>query len=774
MRGQAIAIALVMAAGISVFVAMMSVFESLDLSLRTYYERYRFGDVFASLTRAPRALLPRIEAIPGVAEVEPRVVVDVTLDVPGASEPATGRLISIPADRRPGLCDLFLREGRYIEPGRPDEVLVSESFARARGLRPGDTVGAVINGRRRDLRIVGLALSPEYIFAVRHGELLPDEGVFGLFWMERRALASAFQMDGAFNDLVLRLMPGASERDVTARLDALLEARYGGLGSLPRSLQPSNWYLSNKLQNLQGAGRVIPAILLAVAAFLLNVVLSRIVLVQRPQIAAVKALGYSNGAIALHYVKWSLGVALTGATIGVAVGAWLGSTLTRYYGLFFHFPVLLYRLNARVAIGGVVIAAVAALAGAVGAVRRAVSLPPAEAMRPEIPASFSESWVERAGFKSALSQPDRIILRTLQRHPKRALLSVIGIALGASLVVLGNFTGDAVDALSDTLFSLAQRYDVMVTFAHPTSPGALDEMKRMPGVVTAEPMRAVAVRLFVGPRSRTVAITGVPAEARLSRVVDGTTPVAALPPEGLVVSRKLAEVLDARRGQMVHVELLEANRAARDLPIVATIADLMGTNAYMDLEALHRLVAEDQVLSGAYLQIDRASEDALYRQLKATPRVAGVLARRAAMVSLETTVADMLRRVQVVYVIFATVIAFGVVYNNARISFSERSRELATLRVIGFTRAEVSYILLGDLAVVTLVAVPLGLALGYGFAAFVVRLADTEMFRLPLVISVRSYAVAALVITGATILSALIVRRRLDQLDLVEVLKTRE
>jgi len=773
-RGQAVAIALVMAAGIAIFVAMISTFDSLDLSLRTYYDRYRFGDVFVSLTRAPLSLVPRIEAIPGVAEVESRVVVDVTLDVPGMPDPATGRLISIPADRRPALCDLFLREGRYIEPGRPDEVLASESFARAHGLRPGNSVGAVINGRRRDLRIVGLALSPEYIYAVRHGELLPDEARFGLFWMERRALASAFQMDGAFNDLVIRLMRNASEREVTDKLDALLEADYGGMGALPRSLQPSNWFLSNKLQNLKGSGRLIPGIFLCVAAFLLNVVLSRIVLVQRPQIAAVKALGYGNAAVAAHYVKWSLAVALTGAVIGVAAGAWLGSALTRIYAQFFHFPVLLYRLDVQVAVGGVGIGAVAALAGAIGAVRRAVGLPPAEAMRPESPASFAESWPERAGLKPLLSQPARIVLRTLQRHPERVLLSVIGIALGASLLVVGNFTRDALDAMSDTLFNVAQRYDVMVTFAHPTSPAGLDEIRRLPGVIAAEPLRAVAARLTAGPLSRTVGITGVPAGARLSRVIDAGSAVVTLPADGLVLSRKLAELLGTGRGQTIRVELLEGTRAVRELPVADTVSDYIGTSAYMDLGALHRLMEEGEVLSGAYLQIDRAGEDALYRRLKATPRVAGVLPRRAAIESLENTMSDMMRRVQLVYAIFASVIAFGVVYNNARISLSERSRELATLRVIGFTRGEISTILLGELTIVTIAAVPLGLALGYGLAAFVVRLTDTEMFRLPLVIGTYSYAVSALVIVAATTVSALVVRRRLDHLDLVEVLKTRE
>ncbi len=773
-RGQALAIALVMGAGIAVFVAMISTFDSLDLSLRAYYDRYRFGDVFASLTRAPLALLPRIEAIPGVAEVEPRVVVDVTLDVPGLSAPATGRLISIPADRRPTLCDLFLREGRYLEPGRPDEALVSESFARANHLRPGDSIGAVINGRRRDLRIVGLALSPEYIYAVRRGELLPDEARFGLLWMERRALASAFQMDGAFNDLVLRLMHGASEREVTGRLDALLEPEYGGIGSLPRSLQSSNWYVSSKLQGVRASGRAIPAIFLVVAAFLLNVVLSRIVLVQRPQIAAVKALGYSSGAIAGHYVKWSLIVALGGAVIGLTAGAWLGAALTHLYARFYHFPVLVYRLNGQTAVAGALIGVAAALVGAIGAVRRAVSLPPAEAMRPEVPATFSESWLERAGFRRWFSQPSRIVLRTLQRHPERVLLSVAGIALGASLLVIGNFTGDAIDAMSDTIFNVSARYDAMVTFAHPTSPSGLDEIERFPGVVDAEPMRVVAARLRAGPRSRALAIIGVPAGARLSRPIDALRTVVTIPPEGLVLSRKLADLLGTGQGQTVRVELLEGTRAVRDLAVSRTIEDYMGTNAYMDLDALHRLMEEGRVLSGAYLQIDRAVEDRLYRELAATPRVAGVLLRRAAIESLENTAADMLRRAQVVYAIFASVIAFGVVYNNARISLSERSRELATLRVIGFTRREISAILLGELAIVTAVAVPIGLALGRLLAALVVRLTDTEMFRLPLVVGTRSYAISGMVIVAATAVSALVVRRRLDTLDLVEVLKSRE
>ncbi|HSK10893.1 MAG TPA: FtsX-like permease family protein [Vicinamibacterales bacterium] len=771
--GQVVAIALVMAAGIAIFVAMFSTFDSLDLSLRTYYDRYRFGDVFASAVRVPLSVADRLAAIPGVSQVEARVVASVTIDVPGMSDPATGRLVSIPADRRPALCDIFLREGRYLEPGNPDEVLASESFARAHGLRPGDSVAAIINGRRRELRIVGLALSPEFIYQIRPGDLFPDDERFGVFWMERRALGAAFQMEGAFNDVVLGLMRGAAEPEVIAAVDRVLQP-YGGTGAIPRALQVSNWYLQSELQALRTSGVFVPVVFLGVAAFLLNVVLSRMVSVQRPQIAAIKALGYGNGAIAAHYVKWSLVVALGGAALGLGLGMVLGRAWTGLYAAFFQFPILLYRVNAPVMMASVAIGAGAAALGALGAVRRAVRLPPAEAMRPEAPARFSVSWVERGGLRHVLSPAARSVVRTMQRHPARVLMSVVGIALGASLLVVANFSMDAIDVMLDLQFNAAQRYDLAVTFVEPTSARALYEVERLPGVIRAEPFRAVPARLRAGPRSRVLAITGVIEGAELNRVVDASWRVVDPVPGGLVLSDKLADVLGVTRGDRVLVEVLEGSRPVREVPVVDLVAEYMGMNAYMELGTLRRLLREGDTLSGAYLVVDPRHTETLHRRLKATPRVSGVLNKRAAVESFMETTASMMNQMQVIFVVFAAVIAFGVVYNNARVSLGERSRELATLRVIGFTRAEVAQVLLGELVVVTGLAVPFGLLAGYGMAAGLVWALDTEMYRMPLAIGPGTYVFAGSTIVVATVLSALVVRRRLDRLDLVAVLKTRE
>ncbi|RPH56718.1 MAG: ABC transporter permease, partial [Acidobacteria bacterium] len=445
-KGQAFAISLVIGAGVAMFVAYLSNFDSLRLTQSAYYDRYRFADVFARAKRVPTRLHDQIARIPGVAQVETRVIVDVTLDVADLREPATGRLISIPAPRRATLNDLHLSSGRWVETGQPDEVLVGAAFADAHGLGPGDSVTAVINGRRRRLDIVGVALSPEYVYTVRPGELMPDDTRFGIFWMERRALAAVFDMEGGFNDVALKLMRGASESDVLTRLDALL-APYGGFSAIPRAQQLSNWFLDNELKQLQTMGVAIPIVFLLVAAFLLNVVLTRIVSVQREQIAALKALGYSNVEIASHYIKWSLAITLTGAAVGVLGGAWLGSAMVQLYNQYFEFPMLRYGLEPVTAVAAAAISLVAGVLGATTGVVRAVRLPPAEAMRPEAPPRYRQTLIERLGFARWLAPPSRMILRNLSRQPVRALLSIIGIGFAAAMMVVGMFSLDAIDRL---------------------------------------------------------------------------------------------------------------------------------------------------------------------------------------------------------------------------------------------------------------------------------------------------------------------------------------
>ena len=773
MKGQAIAIGLVIASGVAMFVAYLSTFQSLRRTLDAYYDRYRMADVFMSLTRAPARLEPRIAAIPGVARVQTRVVADVTLDVAGMSEPATGRLISIPERRQPIQNDVFLRAGRYIEPDRPDEVLVAEGFAKAHHLEPGDDVQAIINGRKRRLYIVGIALSPEYIYSIRPSDIFPDDRRFGLFWMGRKSLAAAYRMEGAWNDVTLELSPGASENEVMGRLDRLLRP-YGGLGAIPRSRQVSHWYLDAELVGLETAGLVVPMVFLAVAAFLLNAVLARIVAVQREQIAALKALGYAQSDVAWHYTKTALVIAAGGTLLGTLGGAWMGHGMTGLYRDFFRFPILEYRLSAAVIAGAALVSFVAAAIGAAGAVRRAARLPPAEAMRPEAPALYRPTLAERLGLRRLLSPPALMVLRNLERNPGRSLSSLVGIAFAVAMLIVGLFGIDALDVLIDVQFNIAQRQDMMVTFANPAAGGALHALRRLPGVLDVEPLRAVAVKLHHGHRSRHVAIMGIVAEPHLNRVIDASYRPVTLPPRGLVLSRKLAELLGVGAGDVLSVEVLEGRRPTLSIPVVATVEEFIGTSAYMEIGALRAALQEGPVLSGAFLATDPRAADRLHRTLKAMPAIAGVTLTRAALQGFQETLAESLGIMIFFNVFFAGIIAAGVVYNAARISLSERSRELASLRVLGFTRAEISSILLGELALLTIAAQPAGIVLGRILSALIVKAYDTELYRFPLVISSRTYAFSVLTVIVAAAVSGLVVRRKLDRLDLVAVLKTRE
>jgi putative ABC transport system permease protein len=770
MKGQALAIAAVVASGVTMFVMYLSNFDSLRRTRAEYYEVARFADVFASLKRAPTSLEPRIAAIPGVARVMTRVVADVTLDVPGMSEPATGRLISLPARDRPALNDLFLRRGRWVDPARPDEVLASEMFCEAHGFGPGDRVAALINGRRRWLTIVGVALSPEYVYGIRPGELFPDRRRFGIFWMNTSSLAPAFNMDGGFNDVSIALARGASAPEVIAAVDRLLEP-YGGLGAVPQSQQISAWTLENELSQLQMFGFITPLIFLGVAAFILNVALTRALTLQRAQIAALKALGFSNGEIAWHYIKWGLVIAAAGAVMGIAGGAWLGSGMIALYNNYFRFPILDYRMSSDVAVESILGALVVAALGAWSAVRRAVRVPPADAMRPEAPAAYHRSLFER-GLR--LPMTSRMVIRNLERQPLRSIVSVVGIAFAVAVLVVGLSFIDVMDVLINQQFDLSMRQDATVSFVEPRSARAVFDVLHMPGAMDVEAMRSVPARVRAAGHSRTLAITGLPATPTLNRVVTRDGRVLSLPSEGLVLSKMLGDILAVSPGDLVQVAVLEGRRPVFDVPVRMLVDDSIGLQAYMRQDALHRLLGEGDTVSGAAVTVDPGSMDRFYAAVKTMPAVAGVAIREMTLRNFRETMAETMNLQIFFNVMFSAVIAFGVVYNSARVSLSERSHELASLRVLGFTRGEISLILLGELAVLTLVSLPVGAAIGYALGRLIMTGFNNELYRLSFVAYPATYAWAFLVVVAAAFISGLIVRRRLDRLDLVAVLKRRD
>jgi len=773
MKGQVITVSLVMGCGLAIMTMARSLVHSLDSTRREYYEANRFGDVFAFLKRAPNSLVERIAAIPGVAALQEDISVQVTLDIPTLDEPASGMVRSLPEAAEPKLNRLFLRAGSWLPPGSRGAVLVGEAFAEANQLQPGDKISMLLNGKRTELRVAGIVLSPEFIFESRPGAALPDNRTYGIFWMPYKEVARAFDLDGAFNFVSVTLSPGASEKRVIDDLDRLL-APYGGRGAYGRTDHPSDVRVSSEIGVLRILSIGFPLAFLSVAAFMINAVLSRLLALQREQIALLKAFGLTNRDVVIHYLKFALVMVAGGTFLGAFGGVALGKSMVHLYHRFFHFPDLQFRPD-RVAFPLALLAcASAATLGVFGAVRRAARLPPAEAMRPEPPANYRPALLERTGIARFLSHTFRIAVRNLERKPAQALFTVVGLALATGILVIPNCFRDGVDRVMDFQWDLVQRSDLSLGLVEPDSNKILHLFERLPGAMDVEPFRMAFVRISNGPHRRQLAIDGLPAEGLHNRVIDASVHRFRLPAEGLVLSGKLAEGLHARVGDKLLIEALEGRRRARVVPLIGLAEDFAGITAYMEIHALNRLMEEGDMITGASFSVDGARRAEFLHALKQIPRVSWVAIKESLRENFRETTAASIGMVQTMYLIFAMVVAFGVVYNNARISLAERARELATLRVIGFSKREVGTVLITELVLLALAAVPLGLLLGTGLAAGIVQQVNTETVRLPLVLTLHNYAFAVLVVTVGSFLSALVVLRKLSQLDLVGALKAPE
>jgi len=775
LRGQVLAIAAVIMGGVATLVMSISTYDSLVTTRDRFYREYRFAEVFANLKRAPEPVAERLRALPGVERVETRVIAGVKLEVQGFTDPITGLLLSLPDSGEPLLNALHLKRGRMVQPYSSDEVVLSDTFADAHHFEPGDRLAAIINGKRKTLTIVGVAVSPEYVYQIAPGAMFPDFKRYGVLWMGRNALAAAYDMEGGFNNATATLARGARVQDVLDRMDAVL-GPYGGTGAYARKDQFSNRFLSEELKQLQTMATIFPAIFLGVAAFLLNVVVSRLIALQREQIAILKAFGYTHLAIGWHYVKLVMLIVILGVAGGIGLGAWFGQGLSNVYmETTFRFPYLDYQLHFGVIAISFAVSSVAAVSGTLFSVFRAARLAPAEGMRPETPTIYRATFFERIGLQRWLAAPSRMILRHIERRPVKSLLTVLGIACACGLMMVGNYQKGAIDFMVDIQFRQAAREDLALAFIEPTSGKALHELAALPGVTHVEGFRDVSAILRFRNYSYRSAVYGIQPEGHLHRSLDARLQPIAVPPGGIVLTDHLAQnILHVQPGELLTVEILEGNRKIAQVPVLGITKQYLGVSAYMQQESLNALLREGHVVSGAYLAIQPGAEQAVYAKLHERPRVLGMVANAAAIRSFYATIGEFVLFYNMVATLLAGAIGFGVVYNSARIALSERGRELASLRVLGFTQGEIGYILLGELAVLTLAAIPVGMLVGVGLVGILVLAFESDLYRLPLILTPNNYAMGATVVVASALLSGLLIWRRLGSLDLVAVLKTRE
>lgn len=773
LRGQALAIALVLAAATATFIMSMGLHRSLTETRDAYYARNHFADLFSGMVRAPRAVVARIAAIPGVARAEGGIQSYATLDVPGNAAPVRALINSLEDRGQNRLNQVTLRLGRMPQPGQRDEVVADEAFAKANGVHPGSRVSALVHGRRLSLQVVGIGMTPNFVYAMAPGDLLPDDRRFGVFWMGRRGLEAATDRQEAINSLFVTLERGAHPADVIRAIDAVL-APYGGTGAYGRADHLSHAFIDNELQQLAAMTRVIPAVFLVVAVFLVTIVLGRMIRTERSQIGLLKAFGYSDWAIGTHYLKFAAVIALLATLMGAAAGIWMGREMARLYSEYYHFPFLDYLVSPPLILAAGALSLATAGLGAVAGVRSAVSLSPAVAMSPPPPPVYRAGAVEKLGRRLGFSAIGHMIVRHIARWPGRSAITLLGVAMAGGLLFSTLQFIDSSRTMIDNYFFRAQRQDLTVTFVEPRGADVLFALARIPGVLRVEPARGLAVRLVNGNRQERTAIEATRADTALSLRIDSNGRAIALPEHGLLLSRQLADKLGVRAGQRIEVELLAGRRTVTRLPVVSIVDEYIGKRAYAADGTLAALARDNAPVGAALLRIDPAQHGAILARLKAMPQVLGINEKAASLRQFEKMIDDNILTMIIFYVGFASAIVIGVVYNSARIIHSERAHELATLRVLGYYRGEVALVLLGELALLVVLATPFACLIGYGLAQLMTAMLSSDLFRLPFAPDRASYGWSIVIVLLAAAATAGTVALRVQRLDMVRVLKARE
>ena len=770
---QAMAIALVLACGVAILLTSIGMYAALSDTRAAYYERNRFADVFASATRAPLSLVSEIAEIDGVISVEPRISGAAILDLPGRVKSAVGHILSYPETGTPVLNVPLLINGRFPDPLAPDEVVVNAPFAEANAFRRGDTFSANIKGQKRTLIIVGTVLSPEFIYTIGPGALMPDNSSFGIIWMSKRAAGAAFDMDGAFNDLSLTLEPNHPTAQVIDALDDLLEP-YGGFGAYDRTDHQSNAFLDAEISQLKGMASILPPIFFAIAGFLVSMVMSRIIALERSEIGLLKAIGYSDIEVCLHYLMLAGLIALVGVLLGWLAGTVLARALALQYAQFFNFPFVIFRVSYWVYAAAGLAGLLTTSIGAAQAALKAARLAPAVAMQPPAPARFKRSFVDDAMAHLHLSQSTIMILRSLLRWPLRSALTSLGLALAVASMIAATFLNDALDEIVDVAFYQTNRQDAMLLFSDDVPETALEDIRNLPGVLQAESQQFHAAILRKGHLSKKVAIETRRPGTDLSRILNSDWQPISAPPGGILLSYRLASQLGVQEGDILETEFRSGLRETHPLVVTGRVEQHFGLGAYMDLEYLNALFRQAPQMSVANVTLDDRYIDDLHATIKDTPSLSGIIEMNDNRRAFQDTINENIAVMNAIYIAIAVLITVGVAYNAARIQLSERARELASLRILGFSRGEVSYILVGEMMLIALMAQPIGWAIGAWIARAMTNAFTSDLYAIPLVLEPSTFTRASLVVLCAAFVSVMIVRLRLDRLDLVSVMKTRE
>ena len=771
LKAQALSISLLIICGVSLLIGSWSAYRALIDARDSFYTQYAFADLFIDVKKAPLSLTPQIQSIEHVSGVEPRIVLDGLIDLK-QGEPAVGRFISNPSGSQPKLNRLYLRKGRLPSAHRELEVAVHEGFAQAHHIELGQRIDLTIQGKRKQARVVGVALSPEYIYALSPFAPLPDDQHFGVIWMPIEALEEIGAMHGAFNQICVST-EDVELNPIKTSMDRILK-QYGGKGAYSRDQQPSHQFVNDEILQQKTTALVTPFVFLGVAAFLIQITSSRLVSLHRIPIATLKALGYTSREVSSHYLTLITLILTMGALPGLVFGAGLGQLYSKSYEHFFRFPNIDFSLSTPVSLLGLLSGILPGLLGAYRSIRAVFQLSPADAMKPPAPLAFHSGWMETLPIMKHLRASQRMTLRTLLFRPFRLLFSTLGNSAALALIIVAISWNDTIEFLLNTQFHYVQREDASVLLTHPIKPGGVRELLTLPGVLDAEGYRTSPIRLHFMNHKKELSLMGWPHEPRLRGRFDSHLKKTHWPGAGIVLSRYFETCWGMKRGDLVEVETLEGKPRRKWVQLSEFSDELIGVSASTDLQTLSFILDESPTYNLILLRTDPEQNTRLYIQLKQLPVVSGVHFKSSLYQGFKRTMGSIIEISMIILTLFALCLALGVIYNSVRVSLSERCREIASLRVLGFTQRETNQILFTESALQTSFSLLPGCCLGWWITRLILKGVNTEVFAFPVVMNQSTYCRAILVILFGFILSTLLTAPLSAKLSLADALKAQD
>lgn len=766
----------IIAVGTGSFVGMGTTYRSLSESQSSYYRAYRFADFWVDVKKAPLSEVEAIRGWRGVDSVEGRVVFDVILDLPHQPRPLSGRLISVPPrDFDRTLNGLHIVRGGGFSDDRDEEVILSEAFAEANGLHVGDRVHAILNRKRQAFTVVGTAISPEYVYMVRGpGDLLPDAEHFGVMYIKQRYAREVLDFQDACNQVVGRAAPGVDVDALLDRIDRKLDP-YGVIELVPRERNASHRFLSDEIAGQRVSSKIVPAIFLGIAALILNILMLRLAQRQRTTVGTLKAIGYGNRDLLAHFLGFAIVVGVLGGLGGALLGNGMAAMLTQVFVKFYQFPSLEYRFHLDLAAIGFGISIAFAIAGTVRGARSVLKLHPAEAMRPNPPERGGRVAIEAAGFLwRRLSFRSQMAIRSVMRNRFRTATAVFSTAIAIAIVFMSLVLWDSFYYMVEYQFDLVSRSDVDLGMRDEGSVRAVYEARGLPGVQRAEPMLGIACDLRNGRFSRRLGVTGLSPDHQLTIPRRSNGEAIPIPSRGLVLAKKLADLLHARVGDPLELTPVRGRRDTRIVHVASIVDTFLGLDAYADIDYLSEVVGEARAVNAVQLAVDPSQMPALYREIKDLPNAQGMGVRADAKHNIMTTLVENSVFSIGILIGFAGVIAFGSIVNNALIEIGDRVREVATLRVLGYDASAVSGIFFRQTAIIFLMGLTLSFPLGYAMVSGLSSAYDSELYRMPVVIRPVQVAYTVLASAAFVVFAQWVVERQVQRLDWQDALKAKE